>query len=119
MDVITPGTDAEHVILLFPNEIDKNNHIAAGGAIDLPRPGWSMVAGGPAGTNHFIALVTENPRDFAKGRLVKVGPFAEFAFGLTARGSQSGEPSPFLGQSGVFGREQRLLRRLRGGGVQH
>ncbi len=96
--VMMLGTDREHFFLLFPNDIDRKNHIAAGGEIDLPRPGWSMVAGGPAGTNHLVAVVTENPRDFSEAGLIKVGPFAEFPFELAKQRSRGETHSPFLGK---------------------
>jgi hypothetical protein len=34
--------------------------------------------GGPAGTDHFVAIVSENPRDFSAAGLRKVDPFGEF-----------------------------------------
>lgn len=96
--VMMLGTDREHFYLLFPNDIDRKNQIVAGGEIDLPRPGWAMVAGGPPGTNHLIAIVTENPRDFAEAGLVKVGPFAAFPLEQGKGKAGSEAQSPFLGQ---------------------
>jgi hypothetical protein len=78
------GTDRAHFYQLFPNALDGNNRIAAGGTLQLPRPNWMMVAGGPPGTNRFLAIVAPSPRDFASAGL-KVGkPFSEFDLRATA-----------------------------------
>jgi tRNA A-37 threonylcarbamoyl transferase component Bud32 len=77
--VLMVGTDHQHLYLLFPNQIDPDNRIAANEPVGLPSRGWSMVAGGPAGTNHFVAFVAEHPRDFQAAGLTPVGgTFAEF-----------------------------------------
>jgi tRNA A-37 threonylcarbamoyl transferase component Bud32 len=83
--VLMVGTDKTHFNLLFPNAIDDKNRLAAGQALDLPRPGWAMTAGGPKGANHFVALVSENPRDFSAAGLRKVDPFGEFPLDAAAK----------------------------------
>lgn len=75
--VFMVGTNA-HFYKLFPNAIDADNRLRANTWLDLPRSGWRMTAGGPAGTNHFVAVVSEHPRDFGASGLVEVAPFAEF-----------------------------------------
>lgn len=72
------GTDRAHFYLLFPNALDSQNRMPAGQEIKLPRPGWSFVAGGPPGTNQFLVMVSDHPRDFSAAGLKKVDPFAEF-----------------------------------------
>ncbi len=73
------GSDQQSFYLLFPNDLDSNNQIAAGQTLQLPRPNWRVQAGGPAGTNRMIVLVTESPRDVAAlqaaGGAAKAGPF--------------------------------------------
>ena len=98
--VLMVGTDRAHFNLLFPNAIDGRNRIDADKELTLPRPGWAMVAGGPAGTNHFVAIVSEQPRDFSAAGLKKVDPFAEFPLETAAEvaRSQPAEPSPFAGK---------------------
>ncbi len=98
--VLMVGTDRAHFNLLFPNAIDGRNRIEAEKELRLPRPGWSMVAGGPPGTNHFVAIVSENPRDFSAAGLKEVDPFAEFPLEAAAEvaRSQPAEPSPFAGK---------------------
>ena len=76
--VLMVGTDRANFNLLFPNEVDGNNRIAAGQALDLPRTGWAMTAAGPRGTDHFVAIVSDNPRNFASAGLRKLDPFWEF-----------------------------------------
>lgn len=66
LSVLHVGSDGKTFDLLFPNELDANNHIAAGGSVRLPRPSWRAKAGGPAGTSWLMAVVSEKPRDFRK-----------------------------------------------------
>jgi serine/threonine protein kinase len=77
--ILMVGTDKNHIYLLFPNALDQKNAVAAGREISLPRPGWTMTAGGPPGINHFVALVSDHPRDFSKIELTKAGAFSEFS----------------------------------------
>ncbi len=72
------GTDRSHFWLLFPNSIDRNNSVSAAKPLALPRPNWRMDASGPPGTNQFIAIVSESPRDFSAAGLKPNEPFAEF-----------------------------------------
>ncbi|SDH14201.1 Serine/threonine protein kinase [Paraburkholderia steynii] len=69
---------AGQYLMLFPNELDKNNAIAAGQTLSLPRASWPMMAGAPAGPNHFLVLVSSAPRDFADGGLQRESVFADF-----------------------------------------
>lgn len=98
--VLMVGTDKQHFYKLFPNAIDDRNRIAAGEAVSLPRKGWVMVAGGPAGANQFVAVVSERPRDFSEAGLVAVDPFAEFPLdsAATIAAANQGGQSPFLGK---------------------
>jgi hypothetical protein len=72
------GTDRSDFFLLFPNAVDKNNRIRAGEELDLPRPLWKLIADGPPGTDHFVVIISENPRDFSEAGLKSTGLFAEF-----------------------------------------
>jgi tRNA A-37 threonylcarbamoyl transferase component Bud32 len=91
--VLMVGTDKRHFNLLFPNALDEANGIRAGEELQLPRPGWALTAGGPRGTNHLVAIVSENPREFSAAGLRKVDPFAEFppevSPGLAARATNA------------------------------
>ena len=78
--VMMVGTDSAHLMVLFPNALDRDNRIQANRELTLPRPGWSFVAGGPAGTNHLVAMVSPTPRDFSAAGLEVGDPFDEFPF---------------------------------------
>jgi serine/threonine protein kinase len=49
---------------LFPNRMAKSNRVEAGEHINLPHASWPMDVAGPAGTDHFLVIVSTNPRDF-------------------------------------------------------
>ena len=70
------GSDGKHFDLLFPNKKDNRNIIQADEIWTLPRPHWAIRAGGPAGTNHLLALVSDTPRDFSELGMRPVGPFS-------------------------------------------
>lgn len=72
------GTNHSDFFLLFPNLIDGDNYIEANERFELPRPEWKMLAMGPAGTNHFVVIVSSQPRDFSHAGLQVTDPFAEF-----------------------------------------
>ena len=62
--------------LLFPNQLDRDNLIAPGVSLRLPRSSWQITAGGPVGRNHLLVLVTDAPRNFAHAGLKPAGPFS-------------------------------------------
>lgn len=73
--VALAGSDNKSVYLLFPNDLDPNNRIESGQTLQLPRPNWRLKAGGPAGTDHLLVLVTDGPRDLKALAASKAGPF--------------------------------------------
>jgi serine/threonine protein kinase len=75
--VFMVDTDGQY-LMLFPNQRDGSNAIAAGKTLSLPRASWPMVAGAPAGPNHFLVLVSPQPRDFADAGLHPDEVFATF-----------------------------------------
>jgi serine/threonine protein kinase len=76
--VLMAGTDAAHFYQIFPNALDRDNRIVAGRRLALPRSSWTMIAGGPPGTNELIAIVSERPRSFERAGLRAGKPFSEF-----------------------------------------
>jgi hypothetical protein len=70
------GSDGQTFDLLFPNQLDKQNIIEPGATVKLPRPSWELSAEGPPGKNTLLAIVTDNPRDFAQAGLKPSGPFS-------------------------------------------
>jgi hypothetical protein len=61
-----------------------------------------MKAGGPAGTNQFLVLVSERERDFAASGIQYDGVFGQFSLPVLAAleaGRASGATSPLLGKA--------------------
>ena len=73
--VALAGSDNKSLYLLFPNDLDQNNKIEAGQTLQLPRDNWRVKAGGPAGTDNLLVLVTDGPRDLSQLAADKTGPF--------------------------------------------
>jgi serine/threonine protein kinase len=67
------------LLQLFPNQLDKRNRIKAGETLKLPRASWPMEAGGPVGVNRFVALVSNNERDFSSSGLINDGVFGRYS----------------------------------------
>lgn len=70
------GSDQATFDLLFPNKLDGDNRIAAGKPMKLPRSNWMITAKGPEGTDRLLAIVSEQPRDFAKSGMTNAGAFS-------------------------------------------
>ena len=73
--VALAGSDNESVYVLFPNDLDQDNHIEAGQQLLLPRPSWRVKAVGPVGTDQLLVMVTDAPRDLKALASQKTGPF--------------------------------------------
>ncbi|MBN3752032.1 DUF4384 domain-containing protein [Paraburkholderia sp. Tr-20389] len=91
---------AGQYLLLFPNGLDKNNSIAAGQTLSLPRASWPMMAGAPAGPNHFLVMISSAPRDFSDGGLRGESVFADFPEDAqrAAAARRTASYSPFAGK---------------------
>lgn len=76
--LLTVGTDNSNFFLFFPNAVDKENYIEANEQLELPRNKWKLIAKGPPGTNHFIVIVSNQPRDFTNAGLQDIDFFAHF-----------------------------------------
>lgn len=59
------GTQPGSFYLLFPNQLDSNNAIAANQELELPRKDWNVTALGPRGTDHVMVMVAATERDFS------------------------------------------------------
>ena len=99
--VFTGGTEKSHFYLLFPNRIDRNNHIEAGTELSLPRPAWSITAGGPPGVNQIVVVVSRSRRDLSGTGIREAGrDIPEFDLEDAARrwaGRDGRSASPFVG----------------------
>jgi Caspase domain/Domain of unknown function (DUF4384) len=74
--LLMAGSDGQTFDLLFPNQLDKSNQIAANSSVQLPRPSWQLAASGPPGKNTLLAVVSDSPRDFTTVGLKPAGPFS-------------------------------------------
>lgn len=93
------GSDGQTFDILFPNKLDANNYIQANQTIQFPRPGWELVAQGPEGSDHLLAIVADAPRDFSRLPVANAGPFSVVEAGRTGtRGIQliTASPAPAL-----------------------
>jgi hypothetical protein len=72
------GTNRGEYALIFPNALDKDNRVEAGQTIMLPRSTWKMGVDGPAGIDHFVAIVSDSPRQFRGAGLQDGDLFATF-----------------------------------------
>ena len=70
------GSDGQSFYLLFPNDLDRDNRIAAGETLRLPRPTWRVQGQGPPGRDTVLAIVAESERDLAPFAAHKQGPFS-------------------------------------------
>jgi serine/threonine protein kinase len=91
---------AGQYLMLFPNGLDRNNAIAAGQTLSLPRPNWPMMAGAPAGPNRFLVMVSTVPRNFDDGGLRDSSVFAGFPADAQRDAAQrrTASYSPFAGR---------------------
>mgnify|MGYP001061486380 FL=1 len=88
------------MFLLFPNALDKRNRVSAGASVALPRASWPMEAGGPPGTNEFVAMVSAHERDFRKAGMQQDGVFGQFQLPILGalEAAQPQGPSPLRGE---------------------
>ena len=94
------GNEHGNPQLIFPGSADRSNRIEAGQALELPRPGSRIEAGGPPGVDRFVAMVSALPRDFKAAGLVAGRDVSEFPMDrLKAAASRSGPASPLAGSA--------------------
>jgi hypothetical protein len=84
---------------LFPNELDHDNRVTARKRLVLPRANWTLYAQDTPGTNHFIAIVSLAPRDFAALGMTQDDSFKTLAAAAqnAAAAQRSVDASPFAG----------------------
>jgi hypothetical protein len=103
--VVLLGSDRESFYLLYPNGFDSNNKIKANIPMTLPTPGWSVKAGGPAGKDELLVLVSDSPRDLKALSLSEPTSAAPFTYALTDLGGRAALID-FLTGRGVQGRSE-------------
>ena len=75
--VLLQSTEGEFM-QLFPNKMARNNRIKAGQTLNLPQATWPMDVAGPAGTDHFLVIVSAQPRNFEAAGLKNDGGFGMY-----------------------------------------
>ncbi|MGH6647492.1 serine/threonine protein kinase [Aquabacterium sp.] len=75
--VLLQSTEGEFM-QLFPNKMARNNRIKAGQTLNLPQATWPMDVAGPAGTDHFLVIVSAQPRNFDAAGLKNDGGFGMY-----------------------------------------
>jgi serine/threonine protein kinase len=75
--VLLVSTDGSFM-KLYPNKLAKPNRVNAGEHINLPHATWPLDVAGPAGTDHFVVIVSTHPRDFSALGEVNEGGFTQF-----------------------------------------
>lgn len=80
--VVLLGSDRKSFYLLFPNGLDRDNAIKAKTQLKLPRPHWSLLGQGPAGTDHLLVLVADTPRDLSVLAASRPDPATPFTYAL-------------------------------------
>jgi hypothetical protein len=73
--VALAGSDGQSLVLLYPNDLARDNRVRAGQRVSLPDRRWEIVPAGPAGTETLLVLVSDAPRDLSALGQEKVGPF--------------------------------------------
>jgi hypothetical protein len=93
------GTEANDFHILFPNARDRNNHIAAGEALSLPRRSWPIRAFGPPGSDRFVVMVSDMRRNFSGAGLTDAEPFPTFQLARAAllQATHTGKTPLFAG----------------------
>ena len=94
--VLIYGTDGA-LMQLFPNALAKNNRVKAGQPITLPQVNWQLDTAGPAGTDHFIAVVSEHPRD-----LKAAGYKSEGGYGVLTKAAAEAAAREWKGKGSVL-----------------
>lgn len=62
--VVQVGSDGRRMSLVYPNEAEPRNRLAApGSVVAIPGPGWALVSQGPAGVGYFVAIVAAEAQD--------------------------------------------------------
>lgn len=105
------GSDGKSFYLLYPNKLDQDNKIKANVTYKFPRPGWSVKAAGPEGTNRMLFVVSQSPRDpkiFATDDASGGGPFS---FSLAEMSARKRLVDFFIGR-GVQGKNGQMAASL-------
>ncbi|MBL8276488.1 MAG: protein kinase [Pelomonas sp.] len=92
--VLLAGPDGS-LLQLYPNDRARTNRIGANTPVRLPGANWPLKASDPPGAEHFLVLVTPEPRTYAPWATEK-----ESTYGFLTLPAQppAGQPQWLLGQ---------------------
>ena len=65
VQVLVLGPDGS-ALLMFPNAQASDNRIRAGTKLTLPKASWKLDTTEPTGTEHFLVIVSDQPRDYSE-----------------------------------------------------
>jgi len=104
--VALAGSDGKSLYLLVPNDLARDNRVRAGQPLSLPGAGWEIVAGGPAGPEQLLVMVTDAPRDLSGLAAERAGPFMKTLLDEQGRSRlqavlANGTPRPGCGKPGA------------------
>ena len=103
--VLLLGPDGS-LLQLFPNTQASGNRIKAGQTLALPQSSWPLMTAEPAGPEHFLTIVSQQPRDFSALSTERDDMFLKLPTGERAAvlAAQWSAPTPLLlGLSGTPG----------------
>lgn len=91
--VLVGGPD-DSLLLLYPNSVAKDNPLRAGQTLRLPQASWPLDTAEPAGTEHFLVIVSAQPRDFGHLSRAREAWFLKLpASALAERPAAGGQPT--------------------------
>lgn len=67
------GTDTEQIVFLLPNEEFVNNKLIKDKSVTIKS---KILAMGPSGTDHLLAIVSDTPLEYKSMNLEKIGPYS-------------------------------------------
>jgi len=91
--VLLNGPD-DSLIQLFPNSVVKSNRLKAGQTLTLPQASWPLDTAEPTGPEHFLVIVSREPRDFSRFGKQRDGWFMKFPSGEAANAAIRGFSGP-------------------------
>jgi hypothetical protein len=97
--VLLAGPDGS-LMQLYPNDKSRNNRLAANQTLKLPQASWPLKASEPAGLEHFLVLVTAEPRSFVPWATEKDPSYGFLSLPAQgpATGAAPGAPTWLLGR---------------------
>jgi len=103
--IVLLGSDRESFYLLYPNVYESDNKIKANKPLVLPSANWAITAGGPAGKDEILVIVSESPRNLKTLTLSEPTSAAPFTYTLNNLGGRTALID-YLTGAGIQGRSE-------------